>query len=90
MKSARSNVSIEICDLCPSGLFATYINLKTGYIEFARLESSADTIHSAIVNPVVAMAAEVHCQRPAAGAQWLHNAYRQVITSHREFYIARR
>ena len=25
--------------------------LKTGYIEFARLEYYADTIHSAIVNP---------------------------------------
>ena len=37
--------------------------LKTGYTEFARLESSADAIHSAIVSPVVAMAAEVHCQR---------------------------
>ena len=37
--------------------------LKTGYIEFARLESSADAIHAAIVSPAVAMTAEVHCQR---------------------------
>ena len=46
--------------------------LKTGYIEFARLESSADTIHSAIVSLVVAVVAEVHCQRPPTGARWLH------------------
>ena len=45
---------------------------KEGYIEFARIESAADAIHSAIVSPAVAMAAEVHCQRPLAGAQWLH------------------
>ena len=54
--------------------------LKSGYIEFARLESSADAIHAAIVSPAVAVAAEVHCQRRPAGAQWLHNAYRRVIT----------
>ena len=42
------------------------------YIEFARLESSADAIHSAIVSPAVAMAAEVNCQRVPAGAQWMH------------------
>ena len=54
--------------------------LKTGYIEFDRLESYADAIHAAIVSPAVAM---------AAVAAHLHNAYRQVITSHREFYIAR-
>ena len=27
------------------------VHLKTGYIEFARLEYYADAIHSAIVNP---------------------------------------
>ena len=36
--------------------------LKTGYIEFARLDSSAAAIHAVIVSPAVAMAAEVHCQ----------------------------
>ena len=60
--------------------------LKTGYIEFARVESSADAIHSAIVSPAVAMAAEVHCQRPSPVAAHLHNVYRRVITSRREFY----
>ena len=38
--------------------------LKTAYIEFARLESSANAMHAAIVSPAVAMAADVHCQRP--------------------------
>ena len=55
------------------GGFKMYLfsqQLKTGYMGFARLESSA--LHSAIVNPAVAMAAEVHRQRPPAGAQWLH------------------
>ena len=37
------------------------VRLKTGYIEFSRSDSSADAILSAIVSPVVAMAAEVHC-----------------------------
>ena len=39
--------------------YATNIiySLKTGYIEFARLESSVDDVHSAIVSPVVSMAA---------------------------------
>ena len=46
--------------------------LKTGYVEFARLGSSADAVHAAIVRPAVAMAAEGHCQRQPAGAQWLH------------------
>ena len=46
--------------------------VQTGYIEFARLESSADAIHSAIVSPAVAMAAEVHCQRQPVGAQYLY------------------
>ena len=66
-----------------------YCILKTGYVEFAQLESSADAIHSAIVSRAVAMAAEVRCQLPPGGAQWLHIAYCRVITSHREFYIAR-
>ena len=43
-----------------------------GYIEFARLESSVDDMHAAIVSPAVVMVADVHCQRPPAGAQWLH------------------
>ena len=51
--------------------------LKTGYIEFARLELSADAIHAIIVSAAVAMAAEVHCQRPPvrahAVAVHLHN-----------------
>ena len=62
--------------------------LNTGYIEFARLESSADAIHAAIVNTALAMATEVHCHKYIyAGAQWLRicYAYRRVITSHREF-----
>ena len=63
------------------------IVLKNGYMGFARLKSSADAIHSAIVSPVVTMAAEVPCQRPRVAAH-LHSAYRRVITSYRELYIA--
>ena len=47
--------------------------LKMGYIEFAWLESSADDTPAVMLSPAVAMAAEVHCQRPPAGAQWLVN-----------------
>ena len=36
--------------------------LMTGYIEFARLESSADAIHAVTFHPALAMAAQVHCQ----------------------------
>ena len=35
--------------------------LKTDYIEFARLNSSADAIHASIVNAAVVMAAKVQC-----------------------------
>ena len=45
-----------------------YMRLKNGYVEFARLESSADDVHAFLFS----LAAEVHCQRPPAGAQWLH------------------
>ena len=38
--------------------------LKTGYLEFARLESSADDIHAAIVSPAVVMTAEVDFSDP--------------------------
>ena len=41
--------------------------LKTGYIEFAWLEPSADATPAVMSSPAVAMAAEVHCQRPLAG-----------------------
>ena len=47
-----------------------YINyLKTGYTEFAWLESSADATPAVMLTPAVAIAAEVHCKRPPAGAQ---------------------
>ena len=39
--------------------------LKTGYIEFAQIESSVNPVHAVIFSPAVAMAAEVHCQRRA-------------------------
>ena len=60
----------RLCCLCfeeqHSSVSAVIGALKTGYIEFARLESSADAIHLDIVNLAVAMAAEVHCQRSPA------------------------
>ena len=59
------------------------LNLKTGYIEFALLESYADATHAVMLSPAVAMEAEVHCQRPPAGAQslanFLHNASRWMV-----------
>ena len=53
-------------------MLAETTQLKTGYIEFARLESSAKATHAVMLSPAVAMPAEVHCQRPPAGAQLLH------------------
>ena len=41
--------------------------LKSGYIEFARLECSADATPAVMLSPAVAMTAEVHYQRPLAG-----------------------
>ena len=61
---------------CPS--------LKTGYCMVRILGRRHPFCY--IVSPAVARAAEVHCQRPSEGAQWLHNAYRRLITSHRKFY----
>ena len=47
--------------------------LNTGYIEFAWLESSADAnaCCRCLLSQAVAMTAEVHCQRPSVGPQWL-------------------
>ena len=38
--------------------------IKSGYIEFAWLEYSVDATPVVMLRPAVAMAAEVHCQRP--------------------------
>ena len=43
------------------------------YLEFAWLESYADATPAVMLSPAVAMAAEVHCQRPPAGAKSLAN-----------------
>ena len=40
---------VSIC-CCSVNAIVSTLTLKTGYIEFARLESSADAIHSAIVS----------------------------------------
>ena len=61
-----------------SRLIYNKLCLKTDYTGFARLESSADAIHSAIVSPAVAMAAEVHCQRSPASAHCLSSSNRAV------------
>ena len=66
--------------------------LKMAYIEFAQLESSANAMHAAIVSPAVAMAADVHCQRPpqepsgCTSAQCLSSSNYQPL---RIIYIAR-
>ena len=59
-------------ELCINHVASTKSYIKGGLYFFAQLESSADAIHWAIFNPAVAMAAEVHCQRPPAEAQSLH------------------
>ena len=57
--------------------------LKTGYKEFAWLESSADATPAVTLSPAVAMAAEIHCQRPPAGAQSLaHYLYDAPVDCH--------
>ena len=75
---------------CPSHLnessLMTYtIGLKTGFIEFAWLESSADATSIVMLDPAVAMAADVHSQGQPAGAQWLadylHDASRWLVIS---------
>ena len=52
--------------------------LKTGNIEFARLESYADATPAVMLSLAVAMAAKVHSRRSPAGAQsvanYLHDA----------------
>ena len=54
-----------------------------GCIEFAWLEYYADATTAVMLSPAVAMAAEVHCQRPPAGAQslanYLHDASRWLV-----------
>ena len=61
--------------------------LKTGYIEFAKLESYVDATPAVMLSPAVAMAAEVHCQRQSTGAQWLanylHDASRWLVITRR-------
>ena len=80
--SSQSHVPLG-CTVYPLSFInnsnTTRSRLKTGYIEIARLESSADAVRSAIVSPAVATTTEVHCQRPPAGAQWLH--YAQCLSS---------
>ena len=49
--------------------------LKSGYIEFALLESYVDATPSVMLSPAVAMAAEVHCQRPP---EW--PAFAEILT----------
>ena len=57
--------------------------LKMGYIEFAWLESYADTTPAVMLSPAIAVAAEVHCQRPPVGAyslaNYLHDASRWLV-----------
>ena len=44
-------------------------SIKSGYMGIAWLQSSADDTPEALLSQYVAMAAEVHCQRPPAGDQ---------------------
>ena len=46
-------------------------DLKSGYMGFAQLESSADATPAVMLSPAVAMAAEFRCEQPPAGARWL-------------------
>ena len=58
--------------------------LKPGYTEFAWLEFYADATPAGMLSPVVAMAAEVRCQRPPRGGaqslgNYLHDASRWLV-----------
>ena len=56
-------------------------------LEFAGLEPSAVANPAVMLSPAVAMGAEVHCQRPPAGAQslekYLHDASHWLVIHRR-------
>ena len=53
--------------------------LQSCYIEIALLESSVDATPSVMLSPAVAMAAEVHCQRPPAWPAFAEILTRRII-----------
>ena len=70
-KMGFSRMSPTTGILCVSNKVMRH-HLKSGYMGFAWLESSADATPAVMFSPAVAMAVEVQCQRPPARAQCLH------------------